>query len=95
MSSEPPCVGGGDNSSLDSATCSDLSSSVSASEERNGDTPVPQRLRINVPEFHIQKVASYPKETLVWDIKQATISALPKVSLTFFQHRSLTLGDVF
>ncbi|CAG0888295.1 unnamed protein product [Darwinula stevensoni] len=38
----------------------------------------PLRLRILVPELNVQKAFTVARDTLVWDVKQQCLSALPK-----------------
>lgn len=36
-------------------------------------------VRIHVPELNVQKCLQFPKDQLVWDVKQQCLAALPKV----------------
>ena len=36
--------------------------------------------RVNVPELYISKCLQFPKDQLVWDVKQQCLASLPKVS---------------
>lgn len=35
--------------------------------------------RVNVPELYISKCLQFPKDQLVWDVKQQCLASLPKV----------------
>lgn len=37
-------------------------------------------VRIHVPELNVHKCLQFPKDQLVWDVKQQCLAALPKVS---------------
>lgn len=37
-------------------------------------------VRIHVPELNVYKCLQFPKDQLVWDVKQQCLAALPKVS---------------
>lgn len=37
-------------------------------------------VRIHVPELNVQKCLQFPRDQLVWDVKQQCLAALPKVS---------------
>jgi hypothetical protein len=36
-------------------------------------------VRIHVPELNVQKCLQFPRDQLVWDVKQQCLAALPKV----------------
>lgn len=36
-------------------------------------------VRIHVPELNVHKSLQFPKDQLVWDVKQQCLAALPKV----------------
>jgi len=36
-------------------------------------------IRIHVPELNVQKCLQFPRDQLVWDVKQQCLAALPKV----------------
>lgn len=36
-------------------------------------------VRIHVPELSVQKCLQFPRDQLVWDVKQQCLAALPKV----------------
>ncbi|XP_044728029.1 SH3 and multiple ankyrin repeat domains protein 3 isoform X3 [Chrysoperla carnea] len=40
-------------------------------------------VRIHVPELNVQKCLQFPKDQLVWDVKQQCLAALPKVASWF------------
>ncbi|CAH2063721.1 unnamed protein product, partial [Iphiclides podalirius] len=35
-------------------------------------------VRVHVPELNVQKSLQFPKDQLVWDVKQQCLAALPK-----------------
>lgn len=37
-------------------------------------------VRVHVPELNVQKCLQFPRDQLVWDVKQQCLAALPKVS---------------
>lgn len=37
-------------------------------------------VRIHVPELNVQKCLQFPRDQLVWDVKQQCLAALPKVT---------------
>ncbi|VEN40471.1 unnamed protein product, partial [Callosobruchus maculatus] len=37
-------------------------------------------VRIHVPELNVQKCLQFPRDQLVWDVKQQCLAALPKVA---------------
>jgi SH3/ankyrin repeat-containing protein len=39
-------------------------------------------VRIHVPELNVQKCLQFPRDQLVWDVKQQCLAALPKVRHT-------------
>jgi len=46
------------------------------------NTPVSEGVllaRINVPELYVSKCLQFPKDQLVWDVKQQCLASLPKV----------------
>lgn len=50
-------------------------------ELRGGpDDPGYLLVRINVPELSVQKCLQFPRDQLVWDVKQQCLAALPKVT---------------
>jgi len=58
-------------------------------EEDAGGSSVPALeegyllVRIHVPELKVQKCLQFPRDQLVWDVKQQCLAALPKVRLWF------------
>lgn len=40
--------------------------------------------RVHVPELYVSKCLQFPKDQLVWDVKQQCLASLPKVRLYFF-----------
>nr|CAI5859269.1 unnamed protein product [Callosobruchus analis] len=38
-------------------------------------------VRIHVPELNVQKCLQFPRDQLVWDVKQQCLAALPKVCI--------------
>lgn len=36
-------------------------------------------VRVHVPELNVQKCLQFPRDQLVWDVKQQCLAALPKV----------------
>lgn len=36
-------------------------------------------IQVNVPELNVQKCLQFPRDQLVWDVKQQCLAALPKV----------------
>lgn len=40
-------------------------------------------VRIHVPELNVQKCLQFPRDQLVWDVKQQCLAALPKVTFLF------------
>lgn len=40
-------------------------------------------VRIHVPELNVHKSLQFPKDQLVWDVKQQCLAALPKVRNLF------------
>lgn len=48
-------------------------------------------VRVHVPELNVHKSLQFPRDQLVWDVKQQCLAALPKVS-TYFSYRNRTLG---
>ena len=54
-------------------------------EEDAGGCSAPQPeegyllVRIHVPELNVQKCLQFPRDQLVWDVKQQCLAALPKV----------------
>lgn len=52
-------------------------------ELRGGpDDPGYLLVRIHVPELSVQKCLQFPRDQLVWDVKQQCLAALPKVRTT-------------
>ena len=39
-------------------------------------------VRVHVPELNVQKCLQFPRDQLVWNVKQQCLAALPKVSRT-------------
>jgi len=39
-------------------------------------------VRIHVPELNVQKCLQFPRDQLVWDVKQQCLAALPKVKVS-------------
>ncbi|KAG6459749.1 hypothetical protein O3G_MSEX011579 [Manduca sexta] len=37
-------------------------------------------VRIHVPELNVQKSLQFPRDQLIWDVKQQCLAALPKVA---------------
>lgn len=37
-------------------------------------------VRVHVPELNVQKSLQFPRDQLIWDVKQQCLAALPKVS---------------
>lgn len=37
-------------------------------------------VRVHVPELNVHKSLQFPKDQLVWDVKQQCLAALPKVN---------------
>lgn len=44
--------------------------------------------RVHVPELYVSKCLQFPKDQLVWDVKQQCLASLPKVS-PFFPYPSI------
>ncbi|KAG8222041.1 hypothetical protein J437_LFUL003961 [Ladona fulva] len=40
-------------------------------------------IRVHVPELNVQKCLQFPRDELVWDVKQQCLAALPKVRDVF------------
>lgn len=60
-------------------------------ELRGGpDDPGYLLVRINVPELSVQKCLQFPRDQLVWDVKQQCLAALPKVTF----HKKLNFKTV-
>lgn len=38
-------------------------------------------IKVHVPDLNVQKCLQFPRDQLVWDVKQQCLAALPKVSL--------------
>jgi len=50
------------------------------------NTPVSEGVllaRIHVPELYVSKCLQFPKDQLVWDVKQQCLASLPKVRTMF------------
>lgn len=43
-------------------------------------------VRVHVPELNVQKCLQFPRDQLVWDVKQQCLAALPKVSILTIIH---------
>lgn len=39
--------------------------------------------RVHVPELYVSKCLQFPKDQLVWDVKQQCLASLPKVRMSF------------
>lgn len=39
-------------------------------------------VRVHVPQLNVQKSLQFPRDQLIWDVKQQCLAALPKVSVT-------------
>jgi SH3/ankyrin repeat-containing protein len=39
-------------------------------------------VRVHVPDLNVQKCLQFPRDQLVWDVKQQCLAALPKVRQT-------------
>lgn len=39
-------------------------------------------VRVHVPELNVQKCLQFPRDQLVWDVKQQCLAALPKVNIS-------------
>jgi hypothetical protein len=44
-------------------------------------------VRVHVPELNVQKCLQFPRDQLVWDVKQQCLAALPKVTVHCIQKR--------
>lgn len=42
--------------------------------------------RVNVPELNVTKCLQFPKDQLVWDVKQQCLASLPKVEPSLIIH---------
>lgn len=61
--------------------------------------------RVHVPELYVSKCLQFPKDQLVWDVKQQCLASLPKVSpppppssplrVTDFSRESLDASMIF
>lgn len=56
-------------------------------EDAGGSSSLPPEegyllVRIHVPELNVQKCLQFPRDQLVWDVKQQCLAALPKVTVT-------------
>lgn len=40
-------------------------------------------VRVHVPELNVQKSLQFPRDQLVWDVKQQCLAALPKVGVHY------------
>jgi SH3/ankyrin repeat-containing protein len=54
-------------------------------EDAGGSSALPPEegyllVRIHVPELNVQKCLQFPRDQLVWDVKQQCLAALPKVT---------------
>lgn len=49
-------------------------------EEERGPEEGYLLVRVHVPELNVQKCLQFPRDQLVWDVKQQCLAALPKVS---------------
>lgn len=57
------------------------------------NTPVDEGVllaRIHVPELYVSKCLQFPKDQLVWDVKQQCLASLPKVRATLSYEFSST-----
>ncbi|XP_023706146.1 SH3 and multiple ankyrin repeat domains protein 3 isoform X3 [Cryptotermes secundus] len=57
-------------------------------EDAGGSSSLPPEegyllVRIHVPELNVQKCLQFPRDQLVWDVKQQCLAALPKVATWF------------
>lgn len=55
-------------------------------EDAGGSSSLPPEegyllVRIHVPELNVQKCLQFPRDQLVWDVKQQCLAALPKVTV--------------
>ncbi|XP_057667503.1 SH3 and multiple ankyrin repeat domains protein 2 isoform X3 [Diorhabda carinulata] len=66
-------------SSVSTSTCEELVRLMEEEDER-GPEEGHLLVRIHVPELNVQKCLQFPRDQLVWDVKQQCLAALPKVS---------------
>ena len=53
-------------------------------------------IRIRVPELNVEKCLQFQKDEVLWEVKQQSLAALPKVGRKFFFHiRSTDLVKMF
>ena len=59
-------------------------------EDAGGSAPPPEEgyllVRVHVPELNVQKCLQFPRDQLVWDVKQQCLAALPKVFSPLASH---------
>ncbi|KAG5896565.1 hypothetical protein JTB14_010394 [Gonioctena quinquepunctata] len=60
-----------------SSTCEELARLMEEEDER-GPEEGHLLVRIHVPELNVQKCLQFPRDQLVWDVKQQCLAALPK-----------------
>lgn len=60
--------------------CEEIASLMEEEGERGPDEGY-LLVRVHVPELNVQKCLQFPRDQLVWDVKQQCLAALPKVSI--------------
>ncbi|KAK9886958.1 hypothetical protein WA026_019216 [Henosepilachna vigintioctopunctata] len=62
--------------------CEVTNRSMEAEGERECSEDGYLLVRIHVPELNVQKCLQFPRDQLVWDVKQQCLAALPKIPWT-------------
>lgn len=69
----------GNNFCIFGFRCEEIASLMEEEGERGPDEGY-LLVRVHVPELNVQKCLQFPRDQLVWDVKQQCLAALPKVS---------------
>lgn len=59
--------------------------------EGGAGAPTPEgwlALRVHVPELNLHKDLHFPRDQLVWDVKQQCLAALPKVTISILNEQT-------